>query len=86
MGEVAGYLKNKTDYASALSAISESSVHRGQLETKLKQKIFEDYERLCRYELSIGDKLGDYLIIRSEIEQILRSLILLQAGTPEEYL
>ena len=86
VGEVAGYLKNKTDYASALSAISESSVHRGQLETKLKQKIFEDYERLCRYELSIGDKLGDYLIIRSEIEQILRSLILLQAGTPEEYL
>ncbi len=86
VGEVAGYLKNKTDYASALSAISESSVHRGQLETKLKQKIFDDYEKLCRYEISIGERFGEYLIVRSEIEQILRSLILLQAGTPEEYL
>ncbi len=86
VGEAAGYLKNKTDYASVLKNINENSIHRGQLETKLRQKIFEDYERLCKYEISIGERFGEYLIIRSEIEQILRSLLLLQAGTPEEYL
>lgn len=84
--EIAHYLKVNTDYAPILAGISESEIHRGQLEARLKQKLFEDSSRLCRYELSIGEHFAEYLIERSEIEQILHSLMFLSAGTPEEYL
>ncbi len=84
--EIARYLKDNTDYAEILSGINETEIHRGQLETKLKQKLFEDASSLSQYELSVGEHFAQYLISRSEIEQILHSLVLLQAGTPEEYL
>ena len=84
--EIARYLKNQTDYAKTLAGVNESEVHRGQLEVQLKQKLFEDAASLCRYELSVGEHFAQYLISRSEIEQILHSLVLLQAGAPEEYL
>ncbi len=86
VSEVASYLKNKTAYRNALAGINENAIHRGQLEAKLKQKLFEDYASLCRYELSVGEHFSRYLIMRSEIEQILHSIILLEAGKPEEYI
>lgn len=84
--EIAHYLRANTDYASILAGISESDIHRGELEARLKQKQFEDSSRLCRYDLSIGEHFSDFLIERAEIEQILHCLMFLTAGTPEEYL
>ncbi len=86
VNDVAYYLKNHTDYAGVLAGINENDIHRGQLEVKLKQKMFEDYASLCRYEISIGEDFSHYLIASSDIEQILHSLLLLQAGTPQENL
>lgn len=86
VGEVAAYLKSRTSYKKALAGINEYSIHRGQLEVRLKQKLFDDFASLCRYEISVGEHFSDYLIIRSEVEQILHSIILLSAGKPEEYL
>ena len=86
VGEVASYLKNHTAYSKTLAGINENVIHRGQLEVKLKQKLFEDYASLCRYEISVGAHFAQYLIMRSEIEQILHSIMLLDAGKPEEYL
>lgn len=86
VGEVAGYLKNHTEYASALSGIEESDVHRGQLEAHLRQKLMNDYSSLCRYEVTIGEHFSQYFIERNEIEQILRAILYLDAGMPEEYL
>ena len=84
--EVAQYLKNNTDYDKILSGANESTIHRGQLEIRLKQKLFEDSAALCRYELSIGEHFAQYLLGRSETEQIMHSLMLLNAGKPQEYL
>ncbi|MDF1495952.1 V0D/AC39 family V-type ATPase subunit [Caproiciproducens sp. CPB-2] len=86
VGEIANYLKTRTAYGKALAGIDQNSVHRGQLEAKLKQKLFDDYASLCRYEISVGDHFSRYPIMRSEIEQILHSILLLEAGTPEDYL
>ncbi len=86
VSEVAGYLKNRTSYSGILAGINENDVHRGQLEGKLRQKLFEDYASLCRYELSVGEHFADYLLEHGEIEQILHSLMYLDAGNPEEYL
>ncbi|HEX3037929.1 MAG TPA: V-type ATPase subunit [Oscillospiraceae bacterium] len=84
VNEVAYYLKNHTDYAGVLAGINENDIHRGQLETKLKQKMFEDYASLCRYEITIGEDFAQYLIAKSDIEQILHSLLHMQAETPQE--
>ncbi|HIR57821.1 MAG TPA: V-type ATPase subunit [Candidatus Gallacutalibacter pullicola] len=84
--EIAHYLRANTDYAPILAGISESEIHRGELEARLKQKQFEDSSQLCRYELSVGEHFSEYLIERSEVEQILHCLMFLSAGTPEEYL
>jgi V/A-type H+-transporting ATPase subunit C len=86
VGEVAFYLKTNTAYNKTLAGINENEIHRGQLESKLKQKLFEDYASLCRYEISVGEKFSRYLIALSEIEQILHCLLLLDAGKTEEYL
>ncbi len=86
VGEVAAYLKSHTAYNKTLAGINENDIHRGQLESKLKQKLFEDYASLCRYEISVGEHFSQYLIMRSEIEQILHSILLLEAGKPEEYI
>ena len=86
VGEVASYLKNQTSYGSILAGINESDIHRGQLEIRLRQKLFEDNSALCRYEVTIGEHFANYLISRGEIEQILHSLVLLEGDVPEEYL
>ena len=69
VGEVASYLKNQTSYGSILAGINESDIHRGQLEIRLRQKLFEDNSALCRYEVTIGEHFANYLISRGEIEQ-----------------
>lgn len=86
VGEVASYLKNRTSYAAILAGVNENDVHRGQLEVRLRQKLFEDNSSLCRYEVTVGEHFADYLIGRAEIEQILHSLVLLEGDAPGEYL
>ncbi|MFU0833496.1 MAG: ATP synthase, subunit C [Oscillospiraceae bacterium] len=86
VGEVAGYLKDQTVYGKILSGIETSEIHRGQLEAKLKQKLWEDYASLCHYEITVGERFAQYFIERNEIEQILHAILLLDAGMPEEYL
>lgn len=85
VGEVAGYLKSRTAYGRLLSGIEESGIHRGRLEARLRQKLLEDYASLCRYEVTVGEHFSQYFIERNEIEQILRAILFLDAGMPEEY-
>lgn len=84
--DVALYLKYKTNYAEILSDLNESDIHRGQLENLLRKKIFNDFEKLERFELSIGEDLAQYIIIRTEIEQIVHVLIFLISNKTEKYI
>lgn len=86
LSEVAVYLKSNTHYACALAGIDERIPHRGQLEAALKQMLFQRYESLCRYELSVGEKLSEYVLMRMELEQFLTFLRFLNEGRPQEYL
>jgi V/A-type H+-transporting ATPase subunit C len=83
--EVAYYLKNRTYYNDILSDYNESELSRSQLETLLKQSLFEDCASLGRYGSSVGEHMSDYLIRRSEIEQIMHSLVVLNSGKTEGY-
>ena len=64
----------------SLQGINENEVSRSELEVLLKQKIFDDCSDLGRYGASVGERFSDYLIMRSEIEQVMHSLILLNSG------
>ena len=74
------YLKKKTNYKDVLSKINENHVHRRELESSLKSKLFIDFETLARYDISVGEHFYEYLISRAEIEQFMKTLMLMSAG------
>ncbi len=86
VAEVLSYLKSHTKYSALLNSISEKDVHRGRLELILKQQLFYDFASLCRYEISAGEHFSQYIIIRTEIEQILHYLMLFNSGKLNEYI
>lgn len=83
--EVAAYLKNETVYSEILSGLNENNVHRGQLETLLKKKIFYEKVSLARFDMNSEKFLSIYFINRMEIEQIMRCISLLNIGKASEY-
>ena len=68
--EVANYLKNETVYSEILSGLNENDVHRGQLETLLRKKIFYEKVSLARFDMNSEKFLSVFFINRIEIEQI----------------
>lgn len=50
--EVATYLKNETVYSEILSGLNENDVHRGQLETLLRKKIFYEKVSLAKFDMT----------------------------------
>ena len=77
VNEVANYLKNRTAYADIFEGTTTTDIHRGQLETMLKKRVFDQYASLCRYEMSIGQ---DFLPVfyraqRYRPDYVLRALL-----------
>lgn len=85
VGEVMSYLKSHTRYATVLNNMSERDVHRGQLETVLKQQVTHEFAALSHYEIATGESFSQYLINKAEVEQLCHFLLLLSAGKPENY-
>ena len=74
--------KTAPHYNGVLSNVNEIDVSRSELEVVLKQKLFEDCSALGKYGASVGERFSDYLMRRSEIEQIMHSLILINSAGP----
>lgn len=49
VSEIAGYLKNETQYADTLKDVRENNIHRGQLEAMLRRDVFKQTMKLYRY-------------------------------------
>ncbi len=86
VGEAASYLKTRTAYAEVMENCAAASLHRTQLETILKQRVFNQCISLCRYEMSIGQDFYKYFMILGDIEQIITCLRLLSTSDPHDYL
>lgn len=84
--DVAVYLKNNTHYSSELAGVNELDINRNQLENIIRKKLFHELEALCRYEISTGNSLAEYTIARTEIEQLIHSLMYLASGNPYGYI
>ena len=86
VSDVAAYLKETPAYGSALTSIDPHNVHRGQLENLLMRELFSKYIKLCRYNFTGSDDFYNYLVLRYEIEQILKCILSLNAGTMDDFI
>lgn len=86
VGAVLSYLKNQTHYSQMLSKVMEDNVHRKELENMLRQKLFYDFDSLCRYEMSDGSPFSEFIIRQYEISQLVHFMLLLNCSKVEEYL
>lgn len=86
VAEVMVYLKSHTHYASVLSDVNERDVHRGWLEQLLRQYLFNEFDSLCRYDSSVSTGFSQYVVEKTEVEQIIRFLILLNSNSTEKFI
>ena len=84
--EVMVYLKSHTHFASVLSEVNERDVHRGRLEMLLRQYLFNEFDTLCRYDSSVSAGFSRYVVEKTEVEQIIRFLILLNSNSTEKFI
>ena len=85
VGEVMAYLKTHTHYSKVLNNMSERDVHRGQLEAVLRQELIQDFASLSHYEIATGEAFSQYLINKTEAEQLSHFVMLLSSGNTERY-
>lgn len=81
VSDVADYLKKNTHYSRALASIDTNTIHRGMLENLLRRSIFETYMRITGFEHLSKQKFYNYRIIQIEIDEILRFIRCLNAGS-----
>ncbi|MBQ3416617.1 MAG: V-type ATPase subunit [Ruminococcus sp.] len=86
VAEVMVYLKTHTHFSRALSEVSENEVHRGWLEMLLRQYLFYEFDSLCRYDSGLSAGFSRYVVERTEVEQIVRFLILLNSNSTEKFI
>ena len=84
--EVMVYLKTYTHFASALSEADERDVHRGRLEILLRRYQFDEIGSLCRYDSVMSAGFSRFVVERTEVEQIVRFLILLNSNATERFM
>ncbi len=83
--EVVLYLKSYTYYQNFLQSVSNHDVHRGAVEQILRQKLFENFMSLCRYNSS-DSPVTKFIIRQREAGEIVKFITLLSIGKPEDYL
>ncbi len=86
VAEVMVYLKSHTHFSSVLAEVNERDVHRGRLEMLLRQNQFYEFDSLCRYDSEVSSGFSRFIIERTEIEQILRFLILQKANSTDKFI
>lgn len=86
VAEVMVYLKSHTHFAAALAEVNERDVHRGRLEMLLRQNLFYEFDSLCRYDSNVSAGFSRYVIENTEVEQILRFLVLLSSNSTEKFI
>lgn len=84
--EIATYLKSNTSYKSTLVNIDELNIHRGQLEQVLRKELFNKYISICKYTSKSKESFYSYIIIKSEIQEILRCIMLLNSNSMHEFI
>lgn len=85
ISEVVLYLKNNTYYSKYLDRINETSIRRGELESIIRGKIFQDMMDLCKYDFSAGNPVSSMLRRMMEQRELSSFLYYLSTGRSDEY-
>ncbi len=85
INEIVAYLKAETAYSETLQNAN-SDMSTMQIEELLKIHILKAFEKVSRYEISTGEQFYKYILMKSDIQQILRFLQLFMNDKSEEYL
>lgn len=83
--DVMTYLKSNTHYINAFGEANERGIHRGLFESLLRQYVTNEFDTICRYELSVGEDFSQYIAHKTEIDEIIRILTLLNSKEKQEY-
>lgn len=86
MPQLAAELKALPMYAPELETLNVSLARRAQLESLLRQAVYDRCDSLFRYELSSGQKVYRYFTVSCEVDEIITCLRCLDAGRPGDYL
>jgi len=86
VSEAAEYLKKNTHYSSALSTINTATIHRGHLESILKKYSFDRYIDLCDFQQLRKERFYNYLIVLSEIREILSIILHMNSKSNDDYI
>lgn len=85
--EIASYLKSApTIYKDSLQNITETKIHRGELEALLRQIVFENYTKIYHYINATEENIFHYIILELELSQVLDMVRLLKANAPDKYI
>ncbi|MCM1227040.1 MAG: V-type ATPase subunit [Clostridium sp.] len=86
VAEAAEYLKKNTYFSEELSNIDTSSIHRGFLESLIDKAYYSRYERLCRFQHLDSQPFYNFLLVRSEIRELLKALLYLNNDNKDAYI
>lgn len=84
--DVAEYLKKNTHFASDLAGVDTSSIHRGYLESVLQKAYYDQYERLCKFQQLSDKPFFNFLLVRSEIRELLMAILYLNNENTDVYI
>ena len=79
VAEVMTYLKTNTHYANAFGEANERDIHRGTFENLLHQHLKFEFDTISRYDLSTGEYFSNFIANKTEIDEIIRFLTLLNS-------
>lgn len=83
VADAAGYLKRNTYFSRALEGIDTETLHRGNLENILRRSVIENYFRITGFEKIGMNEFYNYIVIKTEIDEILICILHLNAGTTD---
>ena len=83
VSDAAGYLKRSTYFSRALDGVDTENIHRGNLENILRRSLIENYFRIIGFEKIGGDEFYNFIIVKTEIDEILICILHLNAGTSD---
>lgn len=86
VSEVAGYLKQQSEYQSGLQDVRESSIHRGQLEALIRQSSFLRLQKLLRYVDLRKEPFYRFVIMEEEVNQLLSCIRSLKAKEYQHFI
>lgn len=83
VADAAGYLKSSTYLKKLFAEIDTDTIHRGNLENILRRSLMEIYSKVIRFEKIGENEFYNYMIIKTEIDEILICILHLNAGTTD---